>query len=933
MKKLFTLLILLGGVVLAQAQSLKIGGTSISLSGSSTITVSSSAIKSGTVKYNQVAKILYLDNATIEYDGDCITANVEGLTIDFKGTNKITCTSSKSNCAGIYIWGMDVDKVVSLRSNDSYDPASVTINNNGTGASIITQGNRLNIFALNLSCKANQNHCIYVNYDNNSVKAIFGPMYSKISLTAASGKAAVYGFTGGLYSYRDNINTIAWTDKSLKFSKDSGKGGFVNSGGNLVNSITIVPVLKIGKAFIDPSDFTLSTSNASALGLTDGTIKFTNSTKTLTFNGAKISNAAQIVTSYLPGLNIEATGTSTLTSTGSYGMSLYANTNFTGSGTLNVEATSNNFSGIKVFNSSDVTIKMKKINVKGKYYGWSGSDGGTLTLSNNSNSDYYFEGTGNGALNAKNLVLEGMDYFYNTSYGTPGCYFDDGFVRQNGGNIVKGSNVVNIYKLNESDKYNIFVAGTQVTYNNHLAVGSKYITKGGSTAVTYENSTKTLTLNGATITGPAVSGTVQDTDNTLCLGIEGLTVNVIGDNSISAASAKQTGLYIKADNVTISGTGSLGVTSTGSGAYGAHVAFASYKLTIHSKGRVEFIGDTYGLAVGKLVLKKDAGETNWHYRFKSSASGAALWVKELTLDNVDFYSGTSRSEPTLHGCYWDPDASNMILQNGGSIAHGLVAFCGITTKYNLYVGNTQVTDCNAAGIGSKYIKAGGPTAVTFKDNTLTLNGAKIDLGSDAGNAIKNNTDNDLIINVTSVCDLKVGGTGNTAIYFVKGGTGTIKGSGKLTVSSVLPNSIIAPDNGTLILDNIDMEVENDIVGWTNKKSTLKVKLTTPGKVIRVNGNVKDLGSLILDEGTKIVDPDGGYFSSSKYGVVKSDGSTLASPVVFADKTSTAIDGITTDADAEVIGIYDAQGRKLEEMQQGINIIRMSDGTTRKVIKK
>ena len=275
----------------------------------------------------------------------------------------------------------------------------------------------------------------------------------------------------------------------------------------------------------------------------------------------------------------------------------------------------------------------------------------------------------------------------------------------------------------------------------------------------------------------------------------------------------------------------------------------------------------------------------------------------------------------------------MILQNGGSTASGLVAFCGITTKYNLYVGNTQVTNCNAAGIGSKYIKAGGPTAVTFKDNTLTLNGVKIDLGSDAGNAIKNNTDNDLIINVTSVCNLKVGGASNSAIYFAKGGTGTIKGSGKLTVSSVSPSSIIAPYNGTLILDNIDMEVENNIVGWTNNKSTLKVKLTTPGKVIRVNGNVNDLGSLILDEGTKIVDPDGGYFSSSKYGVVNSDGSTLASPVVFADKTSTAIDGITTDADAEVIGIYDAQGRKLEEMQQGINIIRMSDGTTKKIIKK
>ncbi|MBQ2128053.1 MAG: hypothetical protein II429_02885, partial [Prevotella sp.] len=238
----------------------------------------------------------------------------------------------------------------------------------------------------------------------------------------------------------------------------------------------------------------------------------------------------------------------------------------------------------------------------------------------------------------------------------------------------------------------------------------------------------------------------------------------------------------------------------------------------------------------------------------------------------------------------------------------------------------------AWGFCNKYYQGDG-ISYDPSSKTLTLNGVTLDLGSDAGNAIKNDTDNDLIINVTSVCNLKVGGTGNSAIYFAKGGTGTIKGSGKLTVSSVFSNSIIAPYNGTLILDNIDMEVEKNIAGWTDNKSTLKVKLTTPGKVIRVNGNVKDLGSLILDEGTKIVDPDGGYFSSSKYGVVKSDGSTLASPVVFADKTSTAIDGITTDADAEVIGIYDAQGRKLEEMQQGINIIRMSDGTTKKIIKK
>ena len=928
MKKLFTLLILLGGVVLAQAQSLKIGGTSISLSGSSTITVSSSAIKSGTVKYNQSAKVLYLDNATIEYDGDCITANVEGLIIDFKGTNKITSTSSKSNCAGIYIWGEDVNKTVSLRSNNNFDPASVTINNNGTGGSIITQGNRLNIFALNLSCKANQNHCIYVN-TSSSAKAIFGPMYSKISLTAASGKAAVYGFTGGLYSYRDNINTIAWTDKSLKFSKDSGKGGFVNSGGNLVSSITIVPALSIGKAFIDPSDFTLSTSNASALGLTDGTIKFTNSTKTLTFNGAKISIAAQVLTSYLPGLNIEATGTSTLTSTGNYGMSLYANTNFTGSGTLNVEATHSSFSGIKVFNSSDVTIKMKKIYVKGKYYGWSGSDGGTLTLSNNSSSDYYFEGTGNGALNAKNLVLEGMDYFYNTSYGTPGCYFDDGFVRQNGGNIVKGSNVVNFYKLDESDKYNIFVAGTQVTDNNRLAVGSKYITSGGSTAVTYDASTKTLKLNGVTI--KLTESAITPENCGIYHKYNDFIIETSGTNNITTAyEALQLG-----GNTTIKGNGTFNVTSTESHAI---EMLNDGGLTLMRSGGVMAAKGAkygyYGYQSTNLTIQKDGSngglykfvgaEGNIHNTLVKFGEGVGLHTR-YTWYNKDKF------------CYYNRYSE----AKGTTLDEGTWIRCDLPLqKYGVFVGGDEITGFivdgqlkgPAWGFCNKYYQGDG-ISYDPSSKTLTLNGVTLDLGSDVGNAIKNDTNNDLIINVTSVCNLKVGGAANSAIYFAKGGTGTIKGSGKLTVSSVFSNSIIAPYNGTLILDNIDMEVEKNIAGWTDNKSTLKVKLTTPGKVIRVNGNVKDLGSLILDEGTKIVDPDGGYFSSSKYGVVKSDGSTLASPVVFADKTSTAIDGITTDADAEVIGIYDAQGRKLEEMQQGINIIRMSDGTTKKIIKK
>ena len=100
-----------------------------------------------------------------------------------------------------------------------------------------------------------------------------------------------------------------------------------------------------------------------------------------------------------------------------------------------------------------------------------------------------------------------------------------------------------------------------------------------------------------------------------------------------------------------------------------------------------------------------------------------------------------------------------------------------------------------------------------------------------------------------------------------------------------------------------------------------------GRVVMAQAQQVFVGGILVSAGESA--------SQVKSGTAKlsSDGKTLATSVVFGDKTTAGIDGITTDADAEVIGIYDAQGRKLEEMQQGVNIIRMSDGTTRKVIKK
>ena len=63
-------------------------------------------------------------------------------------------------------------------------------------------------------------------------------------------------------------------------------------------------------------------------------------------------------------------------------------------------------------------------------------------------------------------------------------------------------------------------------------------------------------------------------------------------------------------------------------------------------------------------------------------------------------------------------------------------------------------------------------------------------------------------------------------------------------------------------------------------------------------------------------------------------------ITFNDKVvPTAIERVEQDEPLNVEklnaaeGIYDLQGRKLNSLQHGLNIIRMSDGTTRKVIVK
>ena len=71
------------------------------------------------------------------------------------------------------------------------------------------------------------------------------------------------------------------------------------------------------------------------------------------------------------------------------------------------------------------------------------------------------------------------------------------------------------------------------------------------------------------------------------------------------------------------------------------------------------------------------------------------------------------------------------------------------------------------------------------------------------------------------------------------------------------------------------------------------------------------------------------YDASKTGVF------MANPETgyFTKKESTGVATATTEANANIQAIYSTDGKRLNELQHGLNIVRMSNGTTQKILRK
>ncbi len=889
MKKLFTSIILLTlGVVAMQAANYE-----LYVCGTQVTDANKNNIMTGVTFDGD--KTLTLNNVTMNAGGNYAIYNkgIDGLIINIIGT----CTIKASNDVfylqknTIVTGGISVCATLNVKC-ESNDGATFWVRNNSW----------LSLYNLWLTAEGS-GYCIYGDGSETLFLSCCVMTAKKTDTSNTAG--AVHGFSSFNFDEGDAYLTTGAVNSSKKAVCESSTSETelieVKTDASLIVGSTIA---RIGE----------NTYDLSPKGLTSGTITWENSSKTLTLDAVDLTTTAwnAILNNKVEGFKIKITGVNSLK--GASGANIYSKTGLTieGNGaSLGTSATlniSDSYTGIFV-TGNDLTIKDAIIGVTTIRAGISGDE----YLTNNlivKNSLVLASGKNNAAIyQFKNCTL--TDCCTSTFGPVNYCWRSalHGFGTATA--LAKGDDQI-VAIAAPTEWYDVYVMGTRLSNLNSATFATDGLEAG---TITYNKTTKKLTLDGVKLVNP---------EGSTAFGIEtssATDIELVGDNNITSDG---TGLALEG-NTTISGK-NLNVTSTSNKGIGM---WYGGTLTIDC-GTLYAKGKNYGYFTnddeGKLVLKKNATYTS-DYTFEGSETAAIGRTADLTLNDMDFYTDGYYGEA---GCYFDADAK-AILVNGGAKAKKVNIYkLNPEERYGIFVGGTEVTNCNHWGVGSKYITAGGGEAVTYDPGSkvLTLNGATIDMGSAGGNAIWNKSGgvDGLTIKAVGNNTLNSDNTSWSCVNLWK--NTTITGD-KLNLTGT--NGSINVNGSMLSLEDINMKISS-YIGTNGGNCILGVYMSDADKKIKVGGTVTGFTDLQLASNAKILEPEGAYWDAANQYVTT--GSGAATGVVFANINATGIEGVLmNDADLKVEGIYDAQGRQLQQMQQGVNILRMSDGTTRKVVKQ
>lgn len=350
-------------------------------------------------------------------------------------------------------------------------------------------------------------------------------------------------------------------------------------------------------------------------------------------------------------------------------------------------------------------------------------------------------------------------------------------------------------------------------------------------------------------------------------GIEGLTI-VSNDNYTLTSSNITVGVDKK---TTISGSGRLNITSTAGNAIVARADVDVMIRELNVQGKLHGFTDLHG--GHKLTLKKL--NDNSDYRF-AGTSNACLCVSNLEMDDMDICTSETWWNPNDGYAYY---SDNIYKSASTSSDNGCVCFKSTSkiSYYDLIVGDKQIRQ-NCSRITGPFLTSGSMVYDT-SSKTLTVTDATLA----AKKCISNNIDGLTIKlvgdnTITSYSDegYVIGSSRSFSIT----GDGTLNGISRGEADGLLLNNSI-----TCTIDGPQVEFRTGegccLLDWQSL-ATLNVKGSTTQVTFSPAEDkaIWSLASLVMGSNIGILEPAGGWFSSSLKSITTDGTSAYQGKVVI-----------------------------------------------------
>ena len=390
----------------------------------------------------------------------------------------------------------------------------------------------------------------------------------------------------------------------------------------------------------------------------------------------------------------------------------------------------------------------------------------------------------------------------------------------------------------ERNKYDLYIAGTQVTKDNcNDLSGIDGVTKTDGYVFKYDPVTTTLTMKGV-----AVSAEGKYRNAILNENIHGLKIEVKGTNSLKASN----GYAALTCNVAteICGYGTCTMSATEYGGIYTRSTLTITNSTIVASGKWGIMG--MNGTKEKLILENA----------KVTATGTEAGI--IYLASLE-----------TKGC-------KIITPEGGTFdktKHAVVDDSGNKAKeveiipvYSLYIGDTQVTylNCNdLSGLPGVTVADGGEFKYAPKTKSLIMKNVTV---STEGNAILIGEELEIVVSGTNRVESK-----NWLAINIFAHT-EIDGDGLLTATSI-NNTAIRLAYTNLTISNITFEATGsncgiEGMGIGEPKEVLTIKRANV--IVKGAKGIRDIASIIT-ESCEIVTPANGKFDDTKHAVVDAEG--------------------------------------------------------------